>query len=93
MCQQMLTILLMMVLPRLPQESGTIKVQLKWRLQYKSSALSLIVRPYKILQAANWLATNGALSREQGVSFSEDRISKYNVNLLKVKLTVRTFTS
>ena len=68
-------------LPRLPQESGTIKVQLKRQLQYKSSALSLNVRPYKILQAANWLATNSALYREQGVSVSEDRISSYNVNL------------
>jgi hypothetical protein len=27
-------------LPRLPQDTGTIKVQLKRRLQYKSSALS-----------------------------------------------------
>ena len=69
------------VLPRLPRESGTIKVQLKRRLQYKSSALSLNVRPYKILQAANWLATNSALYREQGVSFSENRISSYNVNM------------
>ena len=33
-----------------------------------SCALSLNVRPYKILQAANWLATNSALYREQGVS-------------------------
>ena len=31
------------VLPRLPQECGTVKVQLKRRLQYKSSALSLKV--------------------------------------------------
>ena len=69
------------ILPRLPQESGTVKVQLKRRLQYKSSALSLNVRPYKILQAANWLPTNSTLYREQGVSFSEDRISSYNVNL------------
>ena len=69
------------VLPWLPQESGTIKVQLKRRLQYKSSALSLNVRPYKSLQAANWLATNSALYREQGVSFHEDRISSYNVNI------------
>ena len=68
------------VLPRLPQESGTIKIQLKWRLQYKSSTSSLNVRPSKILQAANWLATNSALYREQGVSFSEDRISSYDVN-------------
>ena len=55
-------------------------VNVKRRLQYKSSALSLNVRPYKILQAANWLATNSTLYREQGISFSEDRISSYNVN-------------
>ena len=47
-------------------------------MQYKSSTLSL--RPSKILQAPNWLATNSALYREQGVSFSEDRISSYDVN-------------
>ena len=55
------------MLPRLPQESGTIKVQLKRRLEYKSSALSLNVRPNKILQAANWLAINSILYREQGI--------------------------
>ena len=55
------------MLPRLPQETGTIKVQLKRRLQYKSSALSLNVRPHKILQASNWLATNSVLYRDQGV--------------------------
>jgi len=69
------------MLPRLPQETGTIKVQLKRRLQCKSSALSLNVRPHKILQAANWLATNSALYRDQGVSFSEDRAASYSVNL------------
>ena len=58
------------ILPRLPQESGTIKVQLKRQLEYKSSALSLNVRPDKIFQAANWLATNSILYREQGISFS-----------------------
>ena len=66
------------VLPRLPQESGPIKAQLKRRLLYKSSALTLNVRPYKILQAAKGLATNSALYREQAFSFSEDRISRYN---------------
>ena len=69
------------ILPRLPQESGTIKVQLKRRLQYKSSALSLNVRPYKILQAAIWLADNSNLYREQGISFSEDRMASCNINL------------
>ena len=69
------------MLPRLPQESGTIKVPLKRRLEYKSSALSLNVRPDKILQAANWLATNSILYREQGISFSTDRASSYSTNL------------
>ena len=39
------------MLPRLSHETGTIKVQLKRRLQYKSSALSLNVRPNKVMQA------------------------------------------
>ena len=34
------------MLPRLPSETGTIKVNLKRKLQYKSSALSLNVRPH-----------------------------------------------
>ena len=69
------------MLPWLPQESGTIKIQLKRRLECKSSALSLNVRPNKMLQAANWLATNSILYREQGISFSTDRATSYITNL------------
>ena len=58
------------MLPRLPQETGTIKIQLKRGLQYKSSALSLNVTPYKVLQAAKWLVSNSTLYREQGVTVS-----------------------
>ena len=50
-------------------------------MQYKSSALSLNVRPYKILQAANWLAANSNLYREHGISFSEDMIARCNITL------------
>ena len=60
------------LLPRLPEQSGTIKVQLKRRLQYKSSALSLNIRPHKVLQAANWLASNSTLYQEQGITFNRD---------------------
>ena len=49
------------ILPQLPQESGTIKIHLKRQLEYESSALSLNVRPNKLLQAANWLATNSLM--------------------------------
>ena len=59
-------------LQRLPQETGTIKVQLKRRLQYKNSALSLNVRPYKVFQAAGWLTSNSTLYREQGVLFNKN---------------------
>ena len=50
-------------------------------MQCKSSALSLNVRPYKILQAANWLAANSNLYGEHGISFSEDRIARCNITL------------
>ena len=58
------------ILPRLPEQTGTIKVQLKRRLQYKSSTLSLNIRPHKVLQAANWLASTSTLYREQGIAFN-----------------------
>ncbi|CAB4001923.1 Hypothetical predicted protein, partial [Paramuricea clavata] len=41
------------MLHRLPQDTATIKVQLKRRLQYNSSALSLNVRPNKVMQGAD----------------------------------------
>ena len=59
------------MLPRLPQDTGTIKVQLKRRLQYKSSALSLNVRPNKVMQAAAWLVNTSNLYREQGITFDK----------------------
>ena len=44
------------ILPRVESASGTIKVQLKRKLKYKSSALSLNVRPHRVFQAAKWLS-------------------------------------
>ena len=58
------------LLPWLPQQTSTIKVQLKRRLQYNSSALSLNTRPHKVLQAANWLASTSTLYQEQGLAFN-----------------------
>ena len=71
------------IIPRLPQETGTIKVQLKRRLKFKGSALSLNVRPDKILQAANWLVTNSSLYREEEVILSKDKAPTFNLNLLQ----------
>ena len=56
------------MLPRLPNETSTIKVNLKRRLQYKSSALSLNVRPLKVAEAAKWLVSYGNLYKEEGIS-------------------------
>ena len=69
------------MLPRLPDETGTIKVNLKRRLQYKSSALSLNVRPHKVVQAANWLVNNSNLYREEGISFHQNWLDNNDVLL------------
>ena len=57
-------------LPRLPSNTGTIKVNLKRKLKYKSSALSLNVRPHKVLQAAHWLIKNSSLYQDQGIELN-----------------------
>ena len=51
------------MLPRLPDEPGTVRINLKRCLQ--SSALSLNVRSHKVLQAASWLANNSDLYRSK----------------------------
>ena len=59
------------MLPRLPHENGTIKVQLKRKLQYNSSELLLNVRPHKVIQAASWLANNSALYQQEGITVNQ----------------------
>ena len=59
------------MLPRLSHETGTIKVQLNRRLQYKSSALSLNIRPHKVMQAAAWLVNTSSLYQEQGITIDQ----------------------
>ena len=56
------------LLPRLPKEAYTLKVNLKRELQYKSSALSLNVRPHKVVQAEKWLINN----KEEGIALCEN---------------------
>ena len=45
-------------------KTETIKVNLKRKLQYKSSALSLNIRPHKVVQAAQWLMNNSSLYKD-----------------------------
>ena len=66
------------MLPRLPSEAGTIKVNLKRKLQYKSSALSLNVRPHKVVEAADWLMSNSSLYKDEGISFNPEWANQYN---------------
>ena len=61
------------ILPRVESASGTIKVQLKRKLKYENSALSLNVRPHKVFQAAKWLSLNSSLYKEEGMTFNEER--------------------
>ena len=61
------------MLPRLADnDTCTIKVQLKRRLQYKSSALSLNIRPNKVMQAAAWLVNTSPLYQDQGITIDEN---------------------
>ena len=73
------------LLPRLPTQTATIKVNLKRKLQYKSSALSLNVRPSMVMQAAQWLVRNSALYREEGVNFNQDWETSYATESLRDK--------
>ena len=59
------------MLPRFPNETSTIKVNLKRRLQYKSSALSLNVRPNSVAEAAKWLVNNGDLYKDEVITFND----------------------
>jgi hypothetical protein len=59
------------MLPRFPNDTSTIKVNLKRKLQYKSSALSLNVRPNKVAEAAKWLVNNGNLYKDEGITFND----------------------
>ena len=70
------------MLPWLPSETGTIKVNLKRKLQYKSSALSLNVRPHKVVEAADWLMTNSSLYKDEGTSFNSQWVNKYNEEIV-----------
>ena len=52
-------------------------------MQYKSSALSLNVRPHKLAEGAKWLVSNGNLYKEEGITFNDSWLEgSSNVSLL-----------
>ena len=66
------------ILPRLQNQTATIKVNLKRKLKYKSSALSLNVRPYKVFEAANWLISHSNLYKDEGIVLNNDWINQHS---------------
>ena len=73
------------MLPWLPSETGTVKVNLKRKLEYKSSAMSLNVRPHKVVQAAHWLTSNSDLYKDEGVALNADWIIDFNGEILETE--------
>ena len=76
------------MLPRLPNETCTIKVNLKRKLQYKSSALSLNIRPHKVAQAAVWFMNSSTLQKDEGIIFNSDWAQQYNEEIIKNSKTI-----
>lgn len=60
------------MLPRLPNQMATTKVNLKRALRYKSSTLSLNVRPHKVVQVAKWLIDTSILYKREGITLNPD---------------------
>ena len=54
-------------------------------MQYKSSAMALNVRPYKVIEAAKWLISNSSLHRNEGIAFDNDWLNKYNLEIAQRK--------
>jgi len=69
------------ILPRLQSQNCTIKINLKRKLQYKSSALSLIARPHKVFQVACWLIENSELYKDEGIVLNNDWLTEYRNEL------------
>ena len=79
------------MLPRRLSQIGAIKVNLKRKLQYKSSAMSLNVRPYKVVQAANWLMINSSLYRNEGILLLSIKMKMvFVINSYALKLVMKT---
>ena len=64
------------VLPRLGEQEGAIKVQLKRKLKYKSYILSQNIRPEKVFEAAQWLIENGSLFKQEKIALNKEWINR-----------------
>ena len=64
------------VLPRLGEQEGTIKVQLKRKLKYKSYILSQNIRPENVFEAAQWLIENGSLFKQEKIALNKQWVNR-----------------
>ena len=53
------------------------------QLQYKRSAMSLNVRPNKVIEAALWLIRNSDLCKHEGVTLNENWVTNYQEEQLQ----------
>ena len=65
-------------LPRLPDQDGTIKVNLKRKLSHVCSVQSQNIRPNKVRNAAQYLVENSNLYKKENVVF--DSTWTYSTN-------------
>lgn len=66
------------ILPWLPSEAATMEINLKRKLQYKSSPLSLNVWPHKVVQAVDWLIRNSSLYKDEGIVINSQWANQYD---------------
>ena len=58
------------LLPRLPSDTYMIKMQLKRWLAYKHATLSENIRPFRVIQIAQWLIHTGELYKQENIKIN-----------------------
>ena len=65
------------LLPRLPSDTYTIKMQLKRRLAYKHATLSENIRPVRVIQIAQWLIHTGELYKQENIKINAQWLEEF----------------
>ena len=67
------------LLPRLPSDTYTIKMQLKRRLAYtcKHATLSETIRPFRVIQIAQWLIHTGELYKQENIKINTQWLQEF----------------
>lgn len=66
------------LLPRLPSDTYTIKIQLKRRyLVYKHATLSENIRPFRVIQIAQWFIHTGELYKQENIKINSQWLKEF----------------